>query len=66
MNNQLILNQAKQLDAIKFVEFLEENKIDYSVLDCNLMDYNDDYFNIEFIGDGGLECFLFLDGKFQD
>jgi hypothetical protein len=66
MNNQLILNQAKQLDAIKFVEFLEENKIDYSVLDCNLMDYNDDYFNIEFTGDDGLECFLFLDGKFQD
>jgi len=30
------------------------------------MDYNDDYFNIEFIGDDGLECFLFLDGKFQD
>ena len=66
MTNQEILDQANQLDAVKFVQFLESNKIDYSILDCNLMDYNDDYFNIEVEGFERGDSFLFLDGEFQN
>ena len=66
MTNQEILNQATQLDAVKFVEFLEANKIDYSILDCNLMDYNDDYFNVEVDGFDRGDSLLFCDGKFQN
>jgi len=66
MTNQEILNQAHQLKADQFVEFLEANKIDYSILDCNLMDYNDDYFNVEVEGFDEGDSLLFLDGKLQD
>jgi len=66
MTNQEILNQAEKLNAVKFVEFLEANKIDYSILDCNLMDYNDDYFNVEVDGFDEGDALLFYDGKFQN
>jgi hypothetical protein len=66
MTNQEILNQATQLNAVKFVEFLEANKIDYSILDCNIMDYNDDYFNVEVDGFEEGDALLFCDGVFQN
>lgn len=66
MTNQEILNQANELDAINFVRFLESNKISYDILDCNLMDYNDDYFNIDVEGFESGDALLFFDGKFQN
>ncbi len=66
MTTQKILNQAKKLDAIKFAEFLEVNKINYSILDCNVLDYNVDYFNVEVEGFDNGDSILFFNGKFQD
>lgn len=65
MTNQEILNQANKLNANEFVEFLEANKIDYSILDCNLMDYNDGFFNVDVDGFYEGDSLLFCDGKFQ-
>jgi|688.fasta_scaffold1340289_2 hypothetical protein len=58
-----ILNAAKSLNANNFASFLDNNKIAYTILDCNIMDYNDDYFNI--IIDKFDENILFFNGKFQ-
>lgn len=66
MTNQEILNQAIQLDAVSFATFLDENKINYIILECNIMDYNDDYFNIDVEGFESGDYFLFLNGKFQN
>lgn len=65
MTTQEILNQANKLNANEFVNLLEANKIDYSILDCNLMDYNDDYFNVEVNGFDEGDSLLFFNGKFQ-
>ena len=58
-----ILNAAKSLNAQNFASFLDNNKISFTILDCNIMDYNDDYFNI--IIDKFDENILFFNGKFQ-
>lgn len=58
-----ILNAAKSLNAQNFASFLDNNKIAFTILDCNIMDYNDDYFNI--IIDKFDENILFFNGKFQ-
>lgn len=58
-----ILNAAKSLNAQNFAKFLDNNKISFTILDCNIMDYNDDYFNI--IIDKFDENILFFNGKFQ-
>ena len=58
-----ILNAAKSLNANNFASFLDNNKIAYTILDCNILDYNDDYFNI--IIDKFDENILFFNGKFQ-
>lgn len=59
-----ILNAAKSLNAKNFASFLDNNKIAFTILDCNIMDYNDDYFNI--IIDEFDENILFFNGKFQE
>jgi len=41
-----IIETAKTLDANQFAKFLDENKIEWDMLDCNIMDYNDGDFNI--------------------
>jgi hypothetical protein len=41
-----IIEKAKTLDANQFAKFLDENKIEWDMLDCNIMDYNDGDFNI--------------------
>jgi hypothetical protein len=58
-----ILNAAKSLNAQNFAKFLDNNKISFTILDCNIMDYNDDYFNI--IIDKFDENILFFNGEFQ-
>jgi hypothetical protein len=50
MKNKMVLTEiietAKTLDANQFAKFLDENKIEWDMLDCNIMDYNDGDFNI--------------------
>jgi hypothetical protein len=58
-----ILNAAKSLNAQNFAKFLDNNKISFTILDCNITDYNDDYFNI--IIDKFDENILFFNGEFQ-
>lgn len=58
-----ILETAKTLDAKKFAKFLDENKIDWTMLDCNIMDYNDGDFNITLDAYND-ENVYFLDGQY--
>ena len=65
MTIEQILIQASILDAQDFAEFLDKNQINFTILDCNVMDYNDDYFNIT-LDDFEDENILFYNGEFQD
>jgi len=58
-----IIDTAKTLDANKFAKFLDENKIEWDMLDCNIMDYNDGDFNITLDAYND-ENIYFLDGQY--
>ena len=66
MTPKSILKKAATLKAEEFVHFLDAAEIEYCILDCNLMDYNEDYFNVEVAGFGEGEAILFYNGKLQD
>lgn len=59
-----IIETAKTLDANNFAKYLDENKIEWEMLDCNLMDYNDEYFNIT-LSDYEDENIFYVDGEYQ-
>ena len=59
-----IMTVAQMYDAKKFAKYLDENKISWTMLDCNIMDYNDGDFNIV-LDNYNDECMLFIDGEFQ-
>jgi hypothetical protein len=63
MTLQKIIKQAEVLDAAAFAKFLDSNKIAYTILDCNIMDYNEDYFNIT-LDDYEDANILFSDGEY--
>jgi len=65
MTPKSILEKAAALDAEQFVQFLDAAEIEYCILDCDLLDYNNEYCNIEVAGFGEGESVLFLDGKLQ-
>ena len=65
MTIEQILIQASLLDANQFAKFLDNNKVNWTILDANIMNYNDDYFNIT-LDDFEDESILFYDGVFQD
>jgi hypothetical protein len=65
MTIEQILIQASLLDANQFAKFLDDNKVNWTILDANIMNYNDDYFNIT-LDDFEDESILFYDGVFQD
>lgn len=65
MTPKLILEKAEKLNAEEFVQFLDAAQIDYCILDCDLLDYNNEYCNIEVYVAGEEESVLFLDGKLQ-
>jgi hypothetical protein len=65
MTIEQILIQASLVDANQFAKFLDDNKVNYSILDANIMNYNEDYFNIT-LDDFEGENILFCDGVFQD
>lgn len=58
-----IIETAKTLDANKFAKYLDENKIEWEMLDCNIMDYNDGDFNIALSAYND-ENVYFLDGQY--
>jgi hypothetical protein len=59
-----IINTAQLLDANRFAKYLDENRINWTPLDMNIMDYNDEDFNIT-LDDYNDENILFIDGEFQ-
>jgi hypothetical protein len=60
-----IIEKAKTLDANQFAEFLDTNKIEWEMLDCNIMDYNDEFFNIS-LTDYDYEPIEYYNGKFHE
>ena len=56
-----VLDQAKQMDAVTFEEWMDKNNVGYEWLDVTLTDYNDGYYNI-LLDDGTNVCFI--DGEF--
>lgn len=69
MKNEISLSQitefAKTHDAKQFAKFLDENKLGWTMQDCNIMNYNDGDFYIT-LDDYDDEYVLFLEGEFQD
>ena len=60
-----IIETAKTLDANQFAEFLDKNKIEWEMLDCNIMDYNDEFFNIS-LSDYNHESIEYYNGQFHE
>ena len=60
-----ILDYAKSkiTDANGFVDFLNQNDIEWTMLDCNIMDYNDGDFNIT-LDDYDQANVYFLNGEY--
>jgi hypothetical protein len=66
MNYENILEFAeKGYDAKAIVELLESNNIGYEVLEADVMDVNNDYFNIIIDGMEEGVSVLFYNGKYQ-
>lgn len=65
MTTKSILEKAETLNAEQFVQFLDAACIEYCILDCDLLDYNNEYCNIEVKGFDEGESILFCDGKLQ-
>jgi hypothetical protein len=65
MTIEQILIQASLVDANQFAKFLDDNKVNWTILEANVMNYNDDYFIIT-LDDFEDENILFYDGVFQD
>jgi hypothetical protein len=68
MKNTLTLTQiitaAQILDANRFAKYLDQNRINWTPLDMNIMDYNDGDFNIT-LDDYNDENLCFVDGEFR-
>jgi len=60
-----IIEKAKTSDAKQFTEFLDMNKIEWEMLDCNIMDYNDEFFNIS-LSDYDDVSIEYYNGKFHE
>jgi hypothetical protein len=60
-----IIEKAKNSDAKQFTEFLDMNKIEWEMLECNIMDYNDEFFNIS-LPDYDDESIEYYNGKFHE
>jgi hypothetical protein len=59
-----ILKEAKKVDANEFAKFLDKNKVQWTMHDCCITNYNDDYFNISL--DDFEDYFVsFVDGKYE-
>jgi len=61
-----IVEAAEKMNTSQFIQFLKENKVNYSISDQdNIFDDNDGLVNIEVDGmDDGVSI-LFADGRYQ-
>jgi hypothetical protein len=64
INLNQIIDTATKVDANEFARYLDDNKINWTILDCNLMDFNDEYFNIT-LDDYNDKNIFFVDGQYQ-
>ncbi len=66
-NQTQIQEVANKSNTSQFIQFLEDNKVNYSILDQdNIFDDNDGLVNIEVDGmDEGVSL-LFADGRYQE
>lgn len=55
---------APTINAVEFEELCERNGIHTSWLDVNLMNYNEEYYNVEVV-EYGLE-FIYYNGKLEE
>ena len=60
-----IIEIAKKLDANQFAQFLDMNKIEWEMIHRNIMDYNDEFFNIS-LSDYDDEPIEYYNGKFHE
>jgi hypothetical protein len=66
-NKESILQDAAQMTAADFVNYLNVNGIEFDVLDQdNVFDENEGLFNIIIDGFPEGESVLFIDGKYMD
>ena len=64
MTKEQILAKAETSDAKQFAKFLDDNKINWTMLDVNIMNYNEDYFNIS-LDDFDGENVMFYNGVYE-
>jgi len=64
MLKETIINAARISDANEFAAFLDQNRIEWEMLDVNIVDFNFEYFNI-FLPEFD-ENILFSDGVYQE
>ena len=60
-----IIKTADSMSASTFAKWLDAQKINWSILDADIMNYDNDYFNIT-LDDFNDENLMFFDGVFQD
>jgi hypothetical protein len=65
MSIEQILIHASLLDANEFATWLDDNNVNWTMLDACLTDYNQGYFNIT-LDDFEGESILYYRGIFQD
>jgi len=60
-----IMDKARSASAINFAKYLDDNKINWTMQECNIMDYDDGFFNIT-LDNYKDEEILFIDGEFTN
>ena len=60
-----IIKTADSMSASTFIKWLDAQKINWTMLDADLMNYDNDYFNIT-LDDFQQENIMFYDGVFQE
>ncbi len=66
VSERIIRENAVIYNASEFIDFLENFKVNFDILDAdNLLDYNEGFVNIEvsLLPEG--ESLLFIDGEYQ-
>lgn len=66
VTQKIIRENAVIYNAVEFIDFLENFKVNYDILDAdNLLDYNEGFLNVEvsLLPEG--ESLLFIDGEYQ-
>jgi|Laugresu1bdmlbsd_1035121.scaffolds.fasta_scaffold04651_2 hypothetical protein len=66
VTERIIRENAVIYNAAEFIDFLENFKVNYDIIDAdNLLDYNEGFLNIEVSNLPEGESLLFIDGEYQ-